>query len=125
MSLDLTVLIVDDQDTNFDYFRVVLTRSYNTILRGLNGTDAIEKMRLNPEIGLVLMDCNMPEMNGLDATREIRKFNQTVPIIMITAYAHEISRQVAVTAGCNDCMVKPVSPKDLLNIVEKYVEHNQ
>jgi len=121
MNRDITVLIVDDQDTNFDYFRVVLTRSYSTIIRAFNGKEAIEAVKLHPEIGVVLMDCNMPEMNGLEATREIRKFNQEVPIVMITAYSYEVTRQQAVVAGCNDYMVKPVSPKDLMSVVEKYL----
>ena len=63
----------------------------------------------------------MPEMNGLMATREIRKTNPDVTIIAQTAYAQITDRKLALESGCNDYISKPVSPVELINMLKKYL----
>ena len=70
---------------------------------------------------MVLMDLQMPEMNGYDATREIKKFHPTVIIIAQTAFAMSDDRAKAIEAGCDDYLAKPIRSKDLTEAVHKYL----
>lgn len=80
----------------------------------------MEACRNTPGIDLIFMDIQMPEMNGHDATREIRKFNKKVIIIAQTAFALSGDRGKAIEAGCNDYISKPVKKAELQKLVEKY-----
>jgi CheY-like chemotaxis protein len=71
-----------------------------------------------------MMDLQMPEMNGYDATREIKKFNTEVIIIAQTAFAMSDDRSKALEAGCDDYLAKPIRSKDLLDTVKKYLDEN-
>jgi CheY-like chemotaxis protein len=68
------------------------------------------------------MDVKMPEMDGLEATRLIRAFNQSIPIIAQTAYAMSDDEQKAKEAGCNDYISKPIRRKALIDMIEKYTK---
>ena len=76
----------------------------------------------NPNIDLVLMDILMPEMNGYEATRQIRKFNKDIIIIAQTAYALEGDKEKAIAAGCNDYIAKPTKANELKQIIIKYAK---
>ncbi len=89
-----------------------------------SGMEAIEMCRNNPDIDLVLMDINMPFMNGYEATRKIREFNSEVVIIAQTAYALAGDREKALAAGCNDYISKPINRLKLLNMVKKHQNHH-
>nr|NQU89531.1 PAS domain S-box protein [Bacteroidota bacterium] len=84
---DKTILIVEDDESSFEFLQVVLERLEIDILWAKNGEEAIKFCIENDGIELVLMDINMPVMNGYDATREIKKFRPDLPIIAQTAYA--------------------------------------
>jgi len=73
----------------------------------------------NPDIDLVLMDILIPEMDGHEATRQIRKFNKDVIIIAQTAYALEGDKEKAIAAGCDDYMSKPINQELLLSKIKK------
>jgi CheY-like chemotaxis protein len=66
------------------------------------------------------MDIKMPVMNGLEATKEIRKTNKEIPIIAQTAYAMADDKEKAIKSGCNDYISKPVSQDKLFEIINKY-----
>ncbi len=101
-----TVLIAEDTDSNYLLLFLLLKKEYR-IVRALNGLEAVEMHeKLHPDI--ILMDVKMPEMDGLQATREIRKKDTAVPIIAITAFAFDQDKQRTLEAGCNDYMSKPV-----------------
>jgi len=82
-----------------------------------DGRDAVEFVRMNPEIQLVLMDMKLPFMNGDEATAAIRKFNQNILIIAQTAYAMLGDKEKAIEAGCNDYITKPLESKKLQELV--------
>lgn len=106
-----TLLIADDIDNNFLIINSIVKESYN-VIRAKNGVEAVNLAhRYNPDI--ILMDMKMPLMGGLDATKEIRKFNPNVPIVALTAYVFDTNRQDALHAGCNEFLAKPVK-RDLL-----------
>ena len=73
----------------------------------------------NPGIAAILMDIKMPEMDGIEATKEIRKFNKTVPIIAQTAYAFSGDEEKALQAGCNDYIAKPVNSANLFSVLNR------
>jgi len=81
----------------------------------------------NPDISLILMDIKMSDISGLEAVKEIRKFNKDIPIVAQTAYALEGDKEKAINAGCNDYLSKPISRTDLEKIVYKYTGnyHNE
>ena len=81
----------------------------------------MEMCRNNPHIDLVLMDIQMPEMNGLMATEEIKKFNARLPIIAQTANAINEERVRCMEAGCDDFITKPVNINELYDKINKWL----
>ena len=69
---------------------------------------------------LILMDIKMPRMNGLEATHIIRTYSKKIPIIALTAYAFETDKELALEAGCNDFVTKPISEKALRRALDKH-----
>jgi CheY-like chemotaxis protein len=116
----LKILIVEDEKDVDTYFSVVLRNIGREILHAENGVDAIELCLKNRDIDLILMDIKMPEMNGYDATREIRKFDKDVIIIAQTAYALDGDREKAIEAGCNDYITKPIRIDKMMELLRKY-----
>ena len=84
------------------------------------GVEAIEACRNNRDIDLVLMDIQMPDMNGYEATRQIRSFNKDVLIISQTAYGLTGDREKSIAAGCNDYISKPIDKTVLIDLIKKY-----
>src|SRR5690606_7879412 len=85
-----------------------------------SGIEAIKICRQYPEIDLVLMDINMPNMDGYEATRRIRDFNKEVIIISQTAHALAGEGEKSILAGCNDCIIKPINNTLLINMIISY-----
>jgi len=117
---NLKILITEDEKDIDTYLSLVLRNLGTEILHTANGIDAVEICRQNMDIDLILMDIKMPEMNGYEATKEIRKFNKDVIIIAQTAYALVGDREKALQAGCNDYISKPIRKVDLLNLIGQY-----
>jgi len=111
------ILVAEDTDSNYSLVSIILRKEYD-IVRAMNG---IEAVRLHAEVhpDLILMDIQMPELNGLDATRLIRKVDQEVPIIALTAYAFESERLAFMEAGGSGYISKPINPDELRNLVRK------
>ena len=84
------------------------------------GNEAVEICRNNPDIDLILMDIMMPEMDGYEATREIRKFNQNVYIIAQTAFALSGDRDRSIEAGCDEYISKPINNGVLKALIEDH-----
>jgi PAS domain S-box-containing protein len=114
-----TLLIAEDDYASYLYLENLLSGMGFLFLRTTTGEDTIRVARDNPDLALILMDLRMPGMNGLDATREIRKFNKKVPVIAQTAYALKGDKELAIEAGCSDYISKPVKPAELLAMVNK------
>ncbi len=116
----ISVLIAEDNISNFKLFETILRKDYR-ILHAWNGQEAVELFRTHrPHI--VLMDVNMPVMDGYEATTEIRKISTDVPILAITAYAYASDEQRILSHGFDGYAAKPINPNvlrskiiDLLN----------
>ena len=121
----LSVLVVEDNDLNAKFVLAILKRQNYNIDLAVNGRICIEKFLKN-NYDLILMDIQMPVMNGLDATKEIRKLEQQmdvdhrIPIIAITAFAFEHDKQNCLDAGMDDYLTKPYRPQDLIDIIKIY-----
>jgi CheY-like chemotaxis protein len=115
------ILIVEDVESNYLYLNAVLTKLDARIEWVKNGLEAVNFAKENPDLDLILMDLQMPEMNGYDATREIKKIYPALVIIAQTAFAMSDDRTKAIEAGCDDYLAKPIRSKDLLDTVNKYL----
>ncbi len=115
------ILIVEDVESNYLYLNAVLSKLDARIEWVKNGLEAVDFAKNHSDIDLILMDLQMPEMNGYDATREIRKIYSDLPIVAQTAFAMSDDRAKAIEAGCNDYLAKPIRSKDLIEMVNKYL----
>ena len=115
-----TILIAEDEKSNYQYFEMILSKTQANILHAENGIDVIEICK-NNKIDIVLMDIKMPEMDGFEATKQIREFEKEMPIIALTAFAMENDEKMSIEAGCNAYMSKPVRKPDLLGLLNKFL----
>jgi signal transduction histidine kinase len=113
---------VDDDDSSYDYLNAVLEMQEVNTLRAKNGKEAIGYCKEKPAINLVLMDINMPVMNGYEATKAIKKFQPNLPIIAQTAYAISGDREKALANGCDDYISKPLKKEELFMLLNKYLK---
>jgi CheY-like chemotaxis protein/nitrogen-specific signal transduction histidine kinase len=121
----LNILIAEDDETSEELLSIMLASISKKIFKSKTGKETIEICRNNPAIDLVLMDIQMPEMNGFEATRQIRQFNKKVIIIAQTAFALAGDREKAIEAGCNDYISKPINKVELLSLIQKYLIKNK
>jgi PAS domain S-box-containing protein len=115
----LKILIVEDDAISKLLMTIAVKKYAKEVLKVSTGYQAIETCRATPDIDLVMMDINMPEMGGYEATRKIREFNKTVVIIAQTANGMQSDKEQALAAGCNDYISKPVNLNTLGEIIQK------
>ncbi len=115
------ILIAEDVESNYLYLSAVLSKIKAKVYWAKNGKEAVDIFNKEEDIDLILMDLQMPEMNGYEATKIIKKTNPKLPIIAQTAFAMSDDREKALDAGCDDYLAKPIKSKDLLHIVGKYI----
>jgi PAS domain S-box-containing protein len=119
---DKFVLITEDDEASFEYLKIVLELNNVKYLRAKNGEEAVNICSENDAIGLVLMDVNMPLLNGYEATKKIKKLNPNIPIVAQTAYAFEKDKEKAILVGCDDYIAKPVMMDVLRDLINKYIK---
>jgi CheY-like chemotaxis protein len=117
---NLKILIVEDDYASEILISRIISNISREILKSETGVEAVETCRNQKDIDLILMDMKMTEMDGYEATRQIRQFNRDVVIIAQTAYALAGDREKAVAAGCNDYISKPINRYELLTLINKY-----
>jgi len=114
------ILITEDDEISAMLLGKNLKNLGSELLTATTGVEAVDLCRQNPDIDLILMDVRMPQMNGYDAVREIRKFNKEVVIIAQTAFGLSGEREKAIAAGCNDYLAKPIVREELLYLIKRY-----
>jgi hypothetical protein len=117
-------LLVDDNKDVLIYLNRILVDTGVTILMARSGVEAIELVRTTPDIDVVLLDMQMPEMNGIEATKEIRKIRKDLPIIAQTAFVFEDDKDIIIEAGCDACLIKPIRKDHLLTVMSSFVKSN-
>jgi CheY-like chemotaxis protein len=117
------VLIVDDDVRNIFALSTILEEHDMAIVAADNGHDAVKIVQTQPDIDIVLMDIMMPEMDGIDTMREIRRIPhlQTLPIIAVTAKAMKGDREKCIEAGAWDYLSKPVDTEQLLAVMRAWL----
>jgi CheY-like chemotaxis protein len=116
-----SILVADDEITNFILIEKTLKKTKIKIFHAENGEQAVEIFKKNPDINLILMDIRMPEMGGLEATKHIRTINRETPIIAFTAFALSDDEAIALEFGCDDYISKPVRPEFLLKKINEHL----
>lgn len=111
----LSLIVAEDDETSLRLFKAIFKSIFKNIIYAKTGQETISQLRENPNTDIILMDINMPGMNGYNATREIRKFNRDVIIIAQTAYGLSGDREKAIDAGCNDYITKPIKKEELFD----------
>jgi len=117
-----TIMIAEDDDISYLYLETILKPNNINLLRAKNGKESVQFLKENPNISLILMDIKMPIMNGLEATKEIRKFNSTIPIIAQTAYAMNEDKEKLIQIGCNDIITKPINNIELIKLIKNMLK---
>ncbi|MBU1719192.1 MAG: PAS domain S-box protein [Bacteroidetes bacterium] len=112
-----TILVAEDHEMNYFYIEEALAKTKVRLHWVMSGTAAVEFMAGHPETDLVIMDLLLPELNGLEATRIIKKFSPQTPIVVISAAAMSNEQNQAVQAGSDHFMKKPVIREDLLHVL--------
>ena len=115
------ILIVEDEYSSFLYIESVLEEEGAKIIWSETAAAAIEIIKQNPLINLVLMDIQLPGMSGYEATAEIKKIRPELPVIAQTANAMEGDMEKSLAAGCDDYISKPISLDEFLWKINKYI----
>ncbi len=114
---NMKILIVDDESEIRTVVRLLLQNAGHSVIEAADGVGATLAVRNNDAIDLVIMDIMMPNMSGIDATMEIRRFSD-VPVLFLTAKSLESDKETAYSGGGDDYLVKPFSSKELLMKVD-------
>jgi two-component system chemotaxis response regulator CheY len=115
------VLVVDDSALIHQMYKMVLMRYKCQIVDALNGQDGLDKLDKNPDADLILLDINMPVMNGLDFIRKVKElgsFNH-IPIVLVSTEGKEEDTMRGLALGAKGYVKKPFQPSDLHQLIEK------
>jgi CheY-like chemotaxis protein len=117
------ILLIDDDPRNLFSVTSLLERQNAEVLTAESAQEGIKVLEKTPDIDIVVMDIMMPEMDGYQATREIRKIERfaKLPIVAVTAKAMPDDRKKCVEAGCSDFLPKPVETDTLLSVLQKWL----
>ncbi len=115
------ILIAEDDFTSYLYLCRVLKDDKYKILYAENGKTAVQMIKDNPQIDLVLLDIRMPIMDGSEAIELIKKIRPELPVIAQTAYAFKEEKDKILELGCDDYLTKPISQKVLLKALERFI----
>ena len=117
---NFTIMVAEDTPYNYEYLHSILQKTGATVVWAKDGIDVL-KLYNQTKIDLILMDIQLPEINGYEATVQIRQKDQSIPIIAQTAFAMEEDKQKCLESGCNEVLVKPIRMNEVLTTVAKYL----
>ena len=116
----ITILVAEDEIYNYQLLEDILASQKYTVIRAVNGLEALDICQANDKIDLILMDIQMPVMDGLTAFDEIRKIRPSIPVIAQTAYALESDKQKLLGRGFNEYLSKPIKKAELLQKILQF-----
>jgi DNA-binding response OmpR family regulator len=119
---DKNIIIVEDDIPSVKYYETLMMNSGASIKVFTNGKEFLEYIDTSPgKIDLVIIDFLIPFVNGIECVRLFRKERKNVPVLMLTAYFSEQSKNEAFIAGCNEYILKPVFPEKIYCLLQKYL----
>lgn len=115
------VLVVDDSNLVHSMYKMVLMRYKCKIIDAVNGQDGMDKLAKNPDIDLILLDINMPVMNGLDFVKKVKEMKtyDHIPIIMVSTEGKEEDTLKALSLGARGYVKKPFQPSELHALIDQ------
>lgn len=116
-----TILVAEDVAYNFEYLKNIFAETGATLIWARDGIDVLNIFN-NQHVDLILMDIQLPEISGYEATLQIRKKNKDIPVIAQTGYTLDEDHERCLKAGCNDILIKPFKVQDVLLLVSKYLK---
>jgi len=116
-----TILVAEDDENSYIFLKEILQRSGATVIHAVNGKEAVDAVKLTRAIDLIMMDVQMPLLDGYAATREIKEIHPNLPIIAQTAYAMDGDKEKSILAGCDDYLTKPIDPGKLLDKISQFL----
>jgi PAS domain S-box-containing protein len=122
---NITILIVEDDLHSFSFLKETLKKTNANIIHAKNAEIAIDICKSNMDIDIILMDIQLPQMNGYEATREIKKFRKSLPIIAQTAFAMAGDKEKSILAGCDDYISKPININKLLPKINQFLTRDK
>lgn len=120
--MEKRILAVDDSDTMREMVKETLEMGGYGVVLAVDGVDGVKKFAENPDVVLVIADINMPNMNGIEMIKEIRKLDAEVPIITLTTESEDQMKNKGKEAGANGWIVKPFRPPQFLDIIKQILE---
>lgn len=117
---DYTIMVAEDTPYNYEYLHSILQKTGANIVWAKDGIDVLNIYNTS-KIDLILMDIQLPEISGYEATSQIRIKDMAIPIIAQTAYAMPEEKDKCIKSGCNEVLVKPIMMDDVLTTVAKYL----
>lgn len=114
-----TIVVAEDVEANFRLIEALLKKTHATVLWARDGAETLEICRKNKKIDLVLLDINMPRVNGYEVLVEIKKMKHSIPVIMQTAYAMPGEEERFISAGCDGYLTKPINTEEMFNSIRK------
>jgi hypothetical protein len=120
-----TILVVEDNETSNIYFEAALRKTHAQLLWAKNGVEAVKQVETNGSIDLILMDINMPKMDGIEATRIIKHLKPDLPVIIQTAFVLSGEEKKSHEAGCDEFITKPIRLKHLLDSIDRYIGNSK
>jgi PAS domain S-box-containing protein len=121
---DKKCLLVDDNKDVLIYLNRILLDTGINVIMARSGIEAISLIKSTPDIDLVLLDMQMPEMNGIEVTKEIRQLRKALPIIAQTAFIFEDDKDIILEAGCDACLIKPIRKDHLLTVMSGFIKNS-
>jgi len=118
-----TILIAEDEKDSFTLLKTMLKNTKINVLQANTGNDVLNILAENKNIDLILMDLQMPGMNGIKATKKIKSITHSIPIIAQTAFALSDDKQKCNEAGFDNYITKPINKNILLNMLASYLEN--
>jgi two-component system sensor histidine kinase/response regulator len=119
---DKNIIIVEDDLPSVKYYETLMMNSGARIKVFTNGKDFLDYIETSPDkIDLVIIDFLIPFVNGIECVRLFRRERKNVPVLMLTAYFSEQSKNEAFIAGCNEYILKPVFPEKIYTLLQKYL----
>lgn len=115
------ILIVEDEESNYELLEALLTPTGAKLLHASTGKVAIDFLKSELLIDLVLMDIKLPDTSGYAVTKKIREINADLPIIAQTAFVMSGDKEKAIEAGCNAYVSKPIDLLELLDIIAGFI----
>jgi len=120
----MKVLVIEDNPQNMKLIAFVLKKYGHVLIEASCGLEGVEKA-INLQPDLILMDIQLPDIDGLEATRKIRKIMLNIPIIAITSYAMAGDREKVIDAGCIGYFEKPINPLTIMKDIEKVLRERK